>query len=87
MEGKRMGYETELHHIAQRIENLSKEKDRMVLPVDIMEKNINYFRDGWNGYLSTLYGRDRGEEQIKIINHTTDVYVKELKEFQDSYFK
>lgn len=87
MEGKRMGYETELNHIAQRIENLSKEKDRMVLPVDIMEKNINYFRDGWNGYLSTLYGREKGEEQIKIINHTTDVYVKELKEFQDSYFK
>jgi hypothetical protein len=87
LEEKRMLYETEVHHIARRIEDLSKEKDRMVLPVDTIEKNINYFRDGWNGYLSTLYGRDRGEEQIKIINAATEAYVKELKEFQESYFK
>jgi hypothetical protein len=87
LEEKRMLYETEINHIAKRIENLSKEKDRMVLPVDTIEKNINYFRDGWNGYLSTLYGRDKGEEQIKIINEASDTYVRELKEFQESYFK
>jgi len=87
LEEKRMLYETEINHIAKRIENLSKEKDRMVLPVDTIEKNINYFRDGWNGYLSTLYGRDKGEEQIKIINEASEAYVRELKEFQESYFK
>ena len=87
LEEKRMLHETEINHIAKRIENLSKEKDRMVLPVDTIEKNINYFRDGWNGYLSTLYGRDKGEEQIKIINEASDAYVRELKEFQESYFK
>lgn len=87
LEEKRMLHETEINHIAKRIENLSKEKDRMVLPVDTIEKNINYFRDGWNGYLSTLYGRDKGEEQIKIINEESDRYVRELKEFQESYFK
>ncbi|MEO5682239.1 MAG: hypothetical protein ABIQ88_06335 [Chitinophagaceae bacterium] len=87
LEEKRLAYETEINHIAKRIENLSKEKDRMVLPVDTIEKNINYFRDGWNGYLSTLYGRDKGEEQIKIINEASDTYVRELKEFQESYFK
>jgi hypothetical protein len=87
LEEKRMLYETEINHIAKRIENLSKEKDRMVLPVDTIEKNINYFRDGWNGYLSTLYGRDKGEEQIKIINEASETYVRELKEFQESYFK
>ena len=87
LEEKRMMYETEVNHIARRIEDLSKEKDRMVLPVDTIEKNINYFRDGWNGYLSTLYGRDKGEEQIKIINAATEAYIKELKEFQESYFK
>jgi archaellum component FlaC len=87
LEEKRMGFETELNQIARRIENLSKEKDRMVLPVDNIEKNINYFRDGWSGYLSTLYGRDKGEEQIKIINEATEAYVKDLKEFQESYFK
>jgi len=87
LEEKRMLCETELHHIAKRIENLSKEKDRMVLPVDAIEKNINYFRDGWNGYLSILYGRDKGEEQIRIVNTNTDQYIKELKEFQESYFK
>lgn len=87
LEEKRMLHETEITHIAKRIENLSKEKDRLVLPVDTIEKNINYFRDGWNGYLSTLYGRDKGEEQIKIINDVTEAYVYELKEFQESYFK
>ena len=87
LEEKRMGFETDLNQIARRIENLSKEKDRMVLPVDNIEKNINYFRDGWSGYLSTLYGRDKGEEQIKIINEATEAYVKDLKEFQESYFK
>jgi hypothetical protein len=87
MEEKRMLHETEINHIAKRIENLSKEKDRMVLPVDTIEKNINYFRDGWNGYLSTLYGRDKGEEQIKIINEASETYIRELKEFQESYFK
>jgi len=87
LEERRMLYETEINHIAKRIENLSKEKDRMVLPVDTIEKNINYFRDGWNGYLSTLYGRDKGEEQIKIINEASEAYVRELKEFQESYFK
>ncbi|MEP7277828.1 MAG: hypothetical protein ABI813_04230 [Bacteroidota bacterium] len=87
LEEKRMLHETEINHIAKRIENLSKEKDRMVLPVDTIEKNINYFRDGWNGYLSTLYGRDKGEEQIKIINEASETYVRELKEFQESYFK
>jgi hypothetical protein len=86
-EERRMLYETELQQITRRVEDLSKEKDRMVLPVDAIEKNINYFRDGWNGYLSTLYGRDKGEEQIKIINEKTDDYIKELKEFQESYFK
>jgi hypothetical protein len=86
LEEKRMSYETEINHIAKRIENLSKEKDRMVLPVDTIEKNINYFRDGWNGYLSTLYGREKGEEQIKIINDTTESFIKDLKEFQESYF-
>jgi peptidoglycan hydrolase CwlO-like protein len=87
LEERRMQYETELQQITRRVEDLSKEKDRMVLPVDSIEKNINYFRDGWNGYLSTLYGRDKGEEQIKIINEKTDAYIKELKEFQESYFK
>jgi FtsZ-binding cell division protein ZapB len=87
LEEKRMQYETEINHIAKRIENLSKEKERLVLPVDAIEKNINYFRDGWNGYLSTLYGRDKGEEQIKIINTATEAYVQEMKEFQESYFK
>ncbi len=87
LEEKRMLHETEINHIAKRIENLSKEKDRMVLPVDTIEKNINYFRDGWNGYLSTLYGREKGEEQIKIINEASETYVRELKEFQESYFK
>jgi hypothetical protein len=87
LEEKRMLHETSINHIAKRIENLSKEKDRMVLPVDTIEKNINYFRDGWNGYLSTLYGRDKGEEQIKIINEVTEAYVYDLKEFQESYFK
>jgi hypothetical protein len=87
LEEKRLLYETEINHIAKRIESLSKEKDRMVLPVDTIEKNINYFRDGWNGYLSTLYGREKGEEQIKIINESTESYVRELKEFQESYFK
>ncbi len=87
LEEKRMLHETEINHIAKRIENLSKEKDRMVLPVDTIEKNINYFRDGWNGYLSTLYGKEKGEEQIKIINEASETYVRELKEFQDSYFK
>jgi len=87
LEEKRMLHETEINHIAKRIENLSKEKDRMVLPVDSIEKNINYFRDGWNGYLSTLYGRDKGEEQIKIINEASEAYIRELKEFQESYFK
>ena len=87
VEERRMMYETELQQITRRVEDLSKEKDRMVLPVDAIEKNINYFRDGWNGYLSTLYGRDKGEEQIKIINEKTDGYIKELKEFQESYFK
>ncbi|HTL07522.1 MAG TPA: hypothetical protein VL307_04660 [Chitinophagaceae bacterium] len=87
LEEKRMLHETEINHIATRIENLSKEKDRMVLPVDSIEKNINYFRDGWNGYLSTLYGRDKGEEQIKIINEASEAYIRELKEVQESYFK
>ncbi len=87
LEEKRSLHETELSHTAKRIENLSKEKDRMVLPVDAIEKNINYFRDGWNGYLSTLYGREKGEEQIKMVNENTDAYIKELKEFQESYFK
>jgi peptidoglycan hydrolase CwlO-like protein len=87
LEEKRMLYETELQQITQRAEDLSKEKDRLVLPVDAIEKNINYFRDGWNGYLATLYGREKGEEQIKIINEKTDAYIKELKEFQESYFK
>ena len=87
LEQKRMIHETELHHLSKRIEQLSKEKDRMVLPVDNIEKNINYFRDGWSGYLSTLYGREKGEEQIRIINETTEAYVKDLKEFQESYFK
>jgi peptidoglycan hydrolase CwlO-like protein len=87
LEEKRMLYETELQQITQRAEDLSKEKDRLVLPVDAIEKNINYFRDGWNGYLATLYGREKGEEQIKLINEKTDAYIKELKEFQESYFK
>lgn len=87
MEEKRMLYETELQQITQRAEDLSKEKDRLVLPIDAIEKNINYFRDGWNGYLATLYGREKGEEQIKLINEKTDAYIKELKEFQESYFK
>jgi hypothetical protein len=87
LEEKRMLHETELQHIAKRVENLSKEKDRMVLPVDTIEKNINYFRDGWNGYLATLYGREKGEEQIKLINENTEAYIQELKEFQESYFK
>ena len=87
LEEKRMLLDTELQQITHRVEDLSKEKERMVLPVDAIEKNINYFRDGWNGYLSTLYGRDKGEEQIKIINEKTDSYIKELKEFQESYFK
>jgi peptidoglycan hydrolase CwlO-like protein len=87
LEEKRMLHETELQQITQRAEDLSKEKDRLVLPVDAIEKNINYFRDGWNGYLATLYGREKGEEQIKIINEKTDAYIKELKEFQESYFK
>jgi peptidoglycan hydrolase CwlO-like protein len=87
LEEKRMLYETELQQITRRAEDLSKEKDRLVLPVDAIEKNINYFRDGWNGYLATLYGREKGEEQIKIINEKTDAYIKELKEFQESYFK
>jgi len=82
-----MIHETEIHHLSKRIEQLSKEKDRMVLPVDNIEKNIGYFRDGWSGYLSTLYGREKGEEQIRIINETTEAYVKDLKEFQESYFK
>lgn len=87
LEEKRMYYETELQQIIQRAEDLSKEKDRLVLPVDAIEKNINFFRDGWNGYLATLYGREKGEEQIKLINERTDAYIKELKEFQESYFK
>ncbi len=87
LEEKRMLYETELQQITQRADDLSKEKDRLVLPVDAIEKNINYFRDGWNGYLATLYGREKGEEQIKLINEKTDAYIKELKEFQESYFK
>jgi peptidoglycan hydrolase CwlO-like protein len=87
LEEKRMLCETELSHTAKRIENLSKEKDRLVLPVDAIEKNINYFRDGWNGYLSILYGREKGEEQIKMVNENTEQYIKELKEFQESYFK
>jgi len=87
LEQKRMIHETEIHHLSKRIEQLSKEKDRMVLPVDNIEKNIGYFRDGWSGYLSTLYGREKGEEQIRIINETTEAYVKDLKEFQESYFK
>jgi chromosome segregation ATPase len=87
LEEKRMLFETELQQITRRVEDLSKEKDRLVLPVDAIEQNINYFRDGWNGYLSTLYGREKGEEQIKIINEKTDAYIKELKEFQESYFK
>ena len=87
LEQKRMIHETEIHHLAKRIEQLSKEKDRMVLPVDNIEKNIIYFRDGWSGYLSTLYGREKGEEQIRIINETTEAYIKDLKEFQESYFK
>jgi len=87
LEEKRMLLETELQQITQRAEDLSKEKDRLVLPVDAIEKNINYFRDGWNGYLATLYGREKGEEQIKLINERTDAYIKELKEFQESYFK
>ena len=87
LEEKRMFHETEIHHISKRIENLSKEKDRMVLPVDNIEKNIIYFRDGWSGYLSTLYGREKGEEQIRIINDATEAYIKDLKEFQESFFK
>lgn len=87
LEEKRMLYETELQGIAKRVENLSKEKDRLVLPVDTIEKNITYFRDGWNGYLATLYGRDKGEAQIKIINENTDAFIGDLKEFQESYFK
>lgn len=87
LEEKRMLHENDLQHIAKRVENLSKEKDRMVLPVDTIEKNINYFRDGWNGYLSTLYGREKGEEQIKMVNENTESYIRELKEFQESYFK
>ena len=87
LEEKRMLHETNLTQVAKRVEQLSKEKDRMVLPVDNIEKNINHFRDGWSGYLSTLYGREKGEEQIRIINETTDAYIHELKEFQESYFK
>jgi peptidoglycan hydrolase CwlO-like protein len=87
LEEKRMLFETELQQITQRAEDLNKEKDRLVLPVDSIEKNIKYFRDGWNGYLATLYGREKGEEQIKLINEKTDAYIKELKEFQESYFK
>jgi len=87
LEQKRMIYETEIHHLSKRIEQLSKEKDRMVLPVDNIEKNINSFKDGWSGYLSTLYGREKGEEQIRIINETTEAYIKDLKEYQESYFK
>jgi hypothetical protein len=37
--------------------------------------------------LSTLYGRERGEEQIKMVNENTESYIQELKEFQESYFK
>ena len=87
LEERRTYYETQMVHIAKKIENLNKEKDRMVLPVDNMEKNINYFRDGWNGYLSTLYGREKGETQIKIINEITETYIRDLKEFQESFFK
>lgn len=87
LEEKRMLHETNLTHLSKRVEQLSKEKDRMVLPVDNIEKNINHFRDGWSGYLSTLYGRDKGEEQIRMINEATDAYIRELKEFQESYFK
>jgi len=87
LQEKRMLWETEIARIAKKIENLNKEKDRMVLPVDNMEKNINYFRDGWNGYLSTLYGREKGEMQIKIINEITESYIDDLKEFQESFFK
>lgn len=87
LEEKRMLHENEQQHIAKRIENLNKEKERMVLPVDIIEKNINFFRDGWNGYLSTLYGREKGEEQIKLVNDNTETYIRDLKEFQESYFK
>lgn len=87
LEEKRMLYETELQQISKRVENLSKEKDRLVLPVDTIEKNINYFRDGWNGYLSMLYGREKGEEQIKLVNENTESFIRELKEFQESYFK
>ncbi len=87
LEEKRMLHETNLSQVSKRIEQLSKEKDRMVLPVDNIEKNINHFRDGWSGYLSTLYGRDKGEEQIRMINEATDAYIRELKEFQESYFK
>lgn len=87
LEEKRMFYETDMVHIAKKIEQLNKEKDRMVLPVDNMENNINYFRDGWNGYLSTLYGREKGETQIKIVNEITESYIRELKEYQESFFK
>lgn len=87
LEEKRMVFENSLTQVSKRIEQLSKEKDRMVLPVDNIEKNINHFRDGWSGYLSTLYGREKGEEQIRTINETTDAYIRELKEFQESYFK
>ena len=87
LEEKRMLHETNLHQVSKRVEQLSKEKDRMVLPVDNIDKNINHFRDGWSGYLSTLYGREKGEEQIRMINEATDAYIQELKEFQESYFK
>jgi polyhydroxyalkanoate synthesis regulator phasin len=87
LEEKRHVWEMEIVNNNKRIENLGKEKDRMILPVDTIEKNINFFREGWNGYLSTLHGREKAEEQIKTVNEITETYVMELKEFQESMFK
>ncbi len=44
---------------------LARKKTDTFSPVDAIEKNINYFRDGWNGYLATLYGREKGERADK----------------------
>jgi FtsZ-binding cell division protein ZapB len=87
LEEKRHVQETELTNNLKRMDDLNKEKERMVLPVDTIEKNINFFREGWNGYISTLYGRDKAEEQIAQVNDITDGYVTELKAFQDSMFR
>ncbi len=68
LEEKRMLYETELQQISKRVENLSKEKDRLVLPVDTIEKTSTTSAMAGTVICQCYTDAKKGEEQIKLVN-------------------